>query len=395
MARSTSAPPRSVLAALLAVVAVLVSCSSSRFQIAREDGRFTIGAGGQRLMYGYPVPYSTSHFVLDVDGSFAANTPAFPSDRVTYLHNPVTTVAEGGSASKSVAFEFDGVRVTQRLVPVDRTFTDVRPGEWGQYYRIEYEIENLTDDQKSVGLMLLIDTMIGDNDASQMDADHTRVRSQTRFRGDRVPGTVLVYHTPGNSRDLTAALVTDQGRAIRPDELFIGRWPELHTAVWEPTVSSEPYFDSAIILKWDEQTVAPHGSRYVATHYGLPHEGHVQVLTESPSFRRAATSVYFDFASDELTPTEMAKIDALLDGVQVSGAFVDVYSDAVGDAPANLALSKRRAEAVERHLESRGVPPESIVPKSHGETEADQSAADRQAGKREDRRADIVLYVEE
>jgi outer membrane protein OmpA-like peptidoglycan-associated protein len=374
---------------------VQTGCTLIQQSTASEDGRFTIGAGTKRLMYGYPIPRSTSHFVISIDGVYGSNTPYFSADEVVYLHNPVTTIERGGSAHKIVEFEFNGVRITQRLIPVDKNFADVQPGGWGQYYRIEYELENLTDEEKSIGLMLLIDTMIDDNDASQMDADKTRVRSESRFAGSRVPSEVLVYYTPGNRNELSAVLVTDKGRAVKPDELFVGGWPDFHSTVWEPSVSGNPYFDSAILVKWAEQAVGAHQTRYVATHYGLPYEGRVQVLTEGPGMRRVETSVYFDFASDVLTEQAMRSLDELLAGHDITGAFVDVYTDAVGNRDANLKLSKRRAESIIAYLTERGINRDAIVPKSYGEAMADQSAATAEEGKAEDRRADVVIYLQE
>lgn len=358
-----------------------------------EDGRFTIGSGAKRLMYGYPVPYSTSHFVVNVDGAYASNNPRFPSS-VEYLTGTLATKGTTGSVHTEITFHFHGVDITQRLIPVDKAFKDVEVGGWGQYYRIEYDVHNTADATRSVGLALLIDTMIDDNDAAQMDADGTRVAQQASFRGGSVPGELLVYRTPGNTSDMAGVLVTNKGRAVKPDALYIGRWPYLHSVIWDIALAEGGYTDSGILVKWDVQPVAAGAGRYVATHYGLPKPGQISALTNAAGgFERDSTNVYFDLGKADLTTDGRTAIDNLLEGHTIAGAFIEVYTDARGNEATNLALSKRRADAVTAYLKSKNVPPAVIIPKSYGESYADQSTTAREQGKQEDRRATIVIFT--
>jgi outer membrane protein OmpA-like peptidoglycan-associated protein len=362
-------------------------------RVAGEDGRFTIGAGSKRLMYGYPIPYSTSHFVVAVDGKYASNNPRFNSD-IEYLTGTLMHTGDEASAHTEITFTFNGVDITQRLVPVDGGFRDVKVGGWGQYYRIEYEINNRSTEPRKVGLTLLIDTMIDDNDASQMDADGTRVSNQTSFTGAAVPGEVFVYRVPGNSSELTAALVTARGKAVKPDYLYVGRWPYLHSVVWDVSLADGGYTDSGLLLKWNETTVPAGGERYVATHYGLPRAGgQLTLLNSSEGFQRDSTTIYFDLGKSDLTPASKGQIDTLLGGRSIAGAFVEVYTDAVGNEAANIQLSKKRAQSVIQHLRSRNVPESIIIPKSYGESQADQSEEARKIGKQQDRKATLVIFT--
>lgn len=360
-------------------------------RIAGEDGRFTIGTGNKRLMYGYPIPYSTSHFVVAVDGRYASNNPRFPSN-VEYLTGTLLASGTEASAHTEITYSFNGVEITQRLIPVDAQFRDVAVGGWGQYYRIEYEINNPSDATKTVGISLLLDTMIDDNDASQMDADGTRVSQQTSFTGADIPSDVLVYRVPGNLNELAATLVTDKGKAVKPDFLYVGKWPYLHSVVWDVNLAQGGYTDSGILAKWNEQGVPAHGRRYVATHYGLPRPGQLTLLTHAEGFRRDTTNIYFDLGKADVTAEARGRIDTLVNGRTVTGAFVEVYTDAVGNEQANLQLSKRRADNVIQYLRGKNVPNEIIIPKSYGESFADQSAAARKDGNRQDRRATIVIF---
>lgn len=360
-------------------------------RIPGEDGRFTIGTGTKRLMYGYPIPYSTSHFVVAVDGRYASNNPRFPSS-VEYLTGTLNARGTQASAHTEITFVFNGVEITQRLIPVDAQFQDVAIGQWGQYYRIEYEINNPTDATKTVGLSLLLDTMIDDNDASQMDANGQRISRQESFHTPSIPSEVLVYRVPGNMNDLVASLVTDKGKAVKPDYLYIGRWPYLHSVVWDVNLADGTYTDSGILAKWNEQQIPARGRRYVATHYGLPRAGQLTLLTHAEGFQRDTTNIYFDLGKADVTAAARQSIDSLVSGRNITGAFVEVYTDAVGKEDANILLSKRRAESVIQYLRSRNIPQEIIIPKSYGEAFADQSETARKAGRQADRRATIVVF---
>ncbi|MBC8145539.1 MAG: OmpA family protein, partial [bacterium] len=380
----------SIRAVLLGIVAIVATgCASFDLgRTAREDGRFTIGASGHRLMYGYPIPYSTSHFVVSVDGKYASNSPHFPTD-IEYLSGSLTTKGEPGSPTKEITFRFGEVDIKQRLVPVDKNLNELAPGGFGRYYRIEYEIENYGQTTHTVGLSLLIDTMIDDNDASQMDADGTRIARQTQFDGRRVPDEVLVYRVAGNLNETTGSLITAKSRGVRPDVMAVGRWPYFHSVVWDFAAQDAEYTDSAILLRWNEQPIAPRAMRYIATYYGLRNEGQISVLTNAENFKRDSASVYFDLGKSNLTDGSRASIDNLVSGRTVAGAFVEVHADAVGDVAKNLALSKKRADAVRDYLRTKSIPAEIIIPKSYGESFADQSATAREKGRQEDRRATI------
>jgi outer membrane protein OmpA-like peptidoglycan-associated protein len=234
--------------------------------------------------------------------------------------------------------------------------------------------------------------MIDDNDASQMDADGSRVVRQAQFSGARVPGEVLVYRVPGNTAELTGSLVTAKGRATKPDVLAVGRWPYFHGVVWDFETEDVDYTDSALLLRWNTEQHAPRGRRYLATHYGLRNEAEIRALTSAENFRKDSATVFFDFGKSTLTDEGRQMLDNLVHGRSVAGAFVEVHADAVGDAAKNLALSKKRAETVREYLRTKAIPSEIIIPKAYGESFAAQSTDAREHGRKEDRRATVVIF---
>lgn len=68
-------------------------------------------------------------------------------------------------------------------------------------------------------------------------------------------------------------------------------------------------------------------------------------------------TVYFDFDSAKLTPEAVAKLDALVAVIQSSNQIIQAgvigYADEMGNEEYNLALSQKRASAVEQYIASR------------------------------------------
>lgn len=68
-------------------------------------------------------------------------------------------------------------------------------------------------------------------------------------------------------------------------------------------------------------------------------------------------TIYFDFDSAKLTPDAVAKLDALVAVIQSSNQIIQAgvigFADEMGNEEYNLALSQKRAEAVEAYIDSR------------------------------------------
>lgn len=68
-------------------------------------------------------------------------------------------------------------------------------------------------------------------------------------------------------------------------------------------------------------------------------------------------TIYFDFDSAKLTAEAVSKLDALVSIIQTSNQIIQAgvigYADEMGNEEYNLALSQKRAEAVEAYIDSR------------------------------------------
>lgn len=368
-----------------------------------DDGRFTIGANNIRLMYGFPIPASTSHFVINVDGHFASNYHGLGSS-VKYVCTTKKMKIDGNRKYSEMDFFFEGVKVTQRLIPVDGDLHEVDSTKAARYYRIEYEMRNDNPTTKNVGLQLLIDNMIADNDAPKLAGDGKLVRVETKYTGNEVPSQVFLYRTEGDLNDHTAEILTNKEKAVRPDELAIGRWPYFHSVIWDYTANGGSYTDAAVLLKWNPQPVNFQQHRTVSTYYGMARKpkihneadpGITAAFTEKESAALIIDTIFFDNADAHLSPAFTKELDGLLAGKdlnKIQGVLVEGHTDAKGSEEANVEYSRKRAKVVIDYLVKKGIKEYKIVPKGYGEMYADQSTECQTNGKAVDRNSVITLY---
>lgn len=113
------------------------------------------------------------------------------------------------------------------------------------------------------------------------------------------------------------------------------------------------------------------------------------------TFSKRAWAVEFDSGKASFRPEAIPVLEQMMDQITVSGLAVQItgHTDSSGDAAANLALSKRRAEAISAWLQanaSSSFPKERLRTRAYGDQQpiADNSTAD---GKAKNRRVEVSL----
>ena len=315
----------------------------NKYEISNNDGRYTIGVRGERLMYGYPFPNSTSHFVVSANDKKASNSPRFliGSDlmisdylynkksflrkffsffkkkrkrkkiklksykNVSYLSDTLSiSFDKNNSMHSEISYNFNGLKITQKLSPLNKELDKVDKNDTTRYYKIDYIIENKTDKSIETGLLVLFDMMIDDNDAAQMDVfksgqvrkiSSSRKRQNKKLRGkyakyfknDNIK-RILVYKNKKLTKDLTA----DFRVITAPDEIHIGSWPTFYSVLWDvPKIKvGEKYYDSAIILKWNKKEYKPRSKQYYTTIFGLYNKGNLEIVPAGTNYTGTDTS---------------------------------------------------------------------------------------------------------
>ncbi len=113
------------------------------------------------------------------------------------------------------------------------------------------------------------------------------------------------------------------------------------------------------------------------------------------TFAKRSWAIEFDTGKATFRPQAFSVLDEMLDQVAVSGLAVQVsgHTDNVGDPSSNLALSKRRAEAVSAWLQanaSSSFPKERVRTRAYGDQQP-VAANDSADGRARNRRVDIAL----
>lgn len=109
------------------------------------------------------------------------------------------------------------------------------------------------------------------------------------------------------------------------------------------------------------------------------------------------SGILFDVNKAELRPTAKANIDELatvLQGHPGTNVMVVGHTDNTGEHDYNMALSERRAEAVAKYAESKGLSASRIKIKGEGET-VPVADNETKAGRQQNRRVEVAVYASE
>ncbi len=289
------------------------------------DGRFTLGTKAFKLMYGYPHPYSTSHFIVNVSSTkIGTNRPYLVN--TTYLKGTQKSWQTNKATYTSMTYEFEGIKIIQRLIPVDKELEELNGKNFTQYYRVEYDLINETKAEKRVGLVVLFDTQIAENDACIMQTckyenirkgksfldkilalfSFSAQKRERAYYGEDVPEVVLVFKSEQRQKDITGAFILDAKKATPPDEALIGRWTFYRSIRWgypNPNEANLDYTDSALLLRWKERNLLPAEKRSHVTYYGVLDTDTLGVKMTLP-----ATGIDFKIEPDTIYLGEFAQV---------------------------------------------------------------------------------------
>lgn len=226
-----------------------------------NTGKFSIGTTGgnpenkrddnQRLLYGYATG-STSYTTFCVDG-----TP--------YSYDGSGAVFNTDTASHTSAQQKDGIDIVQ-------TLSFCRNGATGRddVVEIKYTVTNTTEEDRSIGCRIMMDTQLGGNDHAPFRVPgYGSVTTETEFEGDDIPQIWQAFDNLSNPG------VIAQGRffkseADRPDKVQLANWSRLSSTSWDMKINKgSGNGDSGVAATWYEKVLAPGETREYKTYYGL------------------------------------------------------------------------------------------------------------------------------
>ncbi|HHS50032.1 MAG TPA: hypothetical protein ENN07_02840, partial [candidate division Zixibacteria bacterium] len=241
---------------------MIVSFGELRLAVNDIDGRFTIGTtDGKPLLYGFPQEGSTSHTHFFVDDSVAGTYTESGVGRP----DPVAVLAHPYSVGDAIVSRYD-----MRGIVFEQKLTLTTLGERTTVL-IEYIATNNTLSSANVGLLLFLDTMIGENDYAPVATEFGYFASEREFISPSIPTYWQAFESsPSQPEDsLIGSGVLIGGAAAPPNRVVFGEFWNLHNTHWDYTITGDPYSDSALLMRWDARVLAPGESRRMATYYGL------------------------------------------------------------------------------------------------------------------------------
>ena len=152
----------------------------------------------------------------------------------------------------------------------------------GGFIRMSVSVQNRSTRSHRVGVLMLIDTKIGDNDQAPIGTEYGYSGVETQFDAGGTPDMPefwIAFEGTPLSPGLTARGNLRASDLIEPDRFIFGNWvddatagvPGLFRALWkERTASGLGFTDSAVLLVWDEEDLGQGGFRlHASTEIGL------------------------------------------------------------------------------------------------------------------------------
>lgn len=254
-------------------------------------GQFTCGVpGGPILLFGHPYPWS-SFTSVRVDGTDYTNKSG-PFGAV--LQAPLTV----GDTNEGVW------QVGSTPIQVHQILTLVTGPSTGHpdTYLIRYRLENTDTAAHVVGLRIMLDTDLDDNDGAPFRVPGTgSVTTEMEWLSSRVPSGFFVFNDLNNP-SVTAQATLRGGLALpAPGKLQIAAWPDVYDTSFDYTVTpgNSVTGDSCYNVFWENQTLPPGGSLTFSTYYGL---GGILVDTAPPLATSISAPVEMECLSGILSP---------------------------------------------------------------------------------------------
>lgn len=226
-----------------------------------DNGHYTIGtvAGdpnsstddNARLLFGHPGS-ETGQTLIRVDGTDY------------YFHDYVTGVSFSGNQCTATA-SIDGLTVQQILTLTTNPYTGL-----ADVVKIRYSYRNDSGRARQVGVRIMLDTMLGQNDGAPFRVNGADVTSELELSGSRVPQYWQSFDSL-EQPNVTATGFFWFSNEERPDKVQFAYWPEIYGSEWNYQVSGSQSLvgDSAVAAYFNPRTVAPGGSYSVVTYYGV------------------------------------------------------------------------------------------------------------------------------
>ena len=155
--------------------------------------------------------------------------------------------------------KFGDVIIEQRL-----TITEGFASGYDDMLKISYKVKNASENDK-IGVRILIDPMISDDDSAKLTAGKAPVSNEAVFIAENIPSQWSATFS-GTSKISAYGKVNTSEPA--PSSLVFANWDSLYDSIWDYSLDiNKPITDSAAAIKWESISNAE-GKEFSA-YYGI------------------------------------------------------------------------------------------------------------------------------
>jgi len=244
-------------------------------------GRFSVGTTGgdpdrtgdefQHLIYGGEEPWTSYTTVRIGNQNWVFGNPtnrrAGKDGNYGTLIQPPTIVDDTIVCS----WQLGPIEVTQILGFARSSTTGLLDTA-----RIEYQVRNTDIVSHLVGLRLVLDTMLGQNDGAPFRLNNQALLTDTVYYSNQMPDFWQAFDSLSQPKVMSQGTLKG-GEVTTPDRIYFSNWGSIVDGLWnfefQPgrdfTRTGEFELDSAIALFWDQQPLKPNETRSYVSYYGL------------------------------------------------------------------------------------------------------------------------------
>lgn len=286
-------------------------------EIICVEGNYSLGTTGgapesstddnKKMLFGYPGS-GTSYTTIQIDGQNYKFLPSY----ITYDEN--TIVASN---------IYDGIKVSLCFSLIYNQYTGRE-----DVAEFHYTLENTEKSEHNVGVRIMFDTMLGNNDSSPFRIPNIGDTSyETNLTGNNVPEFWQSFDSL-SSPSIIAQGTLKTDASSTPDRVRFTNWGIASSNLWDYSRTEGTYNgDSAVCLYWNPKSISKGGSMSCKTYYGLSslqQDGTPPLAVALTGATRLEVS-HNDFETDSYNPNPFT---------------VTAYIQNVGDGSANNVKAK-------------------------------------------------------
>lgn len=229
----------------------------------------------QSLVFGRPVPW-TSYSTLLIDGHpyvFGGVDEKTQKRAGTSVQFGVPVVQVVTAEGIVTEYKYDKISVVQKLSFFRNPSTKVNDSAM-----ITYEVMNTDSVSHEVGLRVMMDTKLGENDGAPFRIGAQAITDEARFSGPAVLDYWQAFDSLTSPNIVAQGLLRlPQAQLTPPDDMILGNWGTLSDNPWTFEIQPGRSFvregelekDTALALFWRPVTIPPGHMIVRRTVYGL------------------------------------------------------------------------------------------------------------------------------